>query len=159
MSALAVAERESATAAQFVTFRIGGQLFGTPILGVHEVFELERVARVPLAPPEIDGVLNLRGRIVTTIAMRSLLGFPPRATTAERSLAIGVEFKGEFYGLVIDEVGEVMALDGARSEPVPANLDRRWAETVAGVFRLDGELMLIIDIERALGRVSAQNGL
>jgi len=158
MSALAVAARESAAAAQFVTFRIGGQLFGLPILGVHEVFELERVARVPLSPPEIDGVLNLRGRIVTTIGMRSLLGFPARTATGERSLAIGVEFKGEFYGLVIDEVGEVMALDGARCEPVPSNLDRRWAEAVAGVYRLDEELMLIIDIERALGRVSAQIG-
>lgn len=153
MSALAEADHLS-TEGQYVTVRIGGQLFGLPILNVHEVFEPDQITRVPLAPGEIDGVLNLRGRIVTTISMRRLLGFPPVAANA-RGMAIGIEFKGEAYGLVIDEVGEVMTLDGARHEPVPSNLDRRWADVVAGVHRLDDELMLILDVERALDRLAA----
>lgn len=153
MSALVAEAEHLSSDGQYVTVRIGGQLFGLPILNVHEVFEPEQIARVPLAPNEIEGVLNLRGRIVTTISMRRLLGFPP-AAEGGRSMAVGIEFKGESYGLVIDEVGEVMTLDGARREPVPSNLDRRWADVVAGVHRLDGELMLILDVERALGRVS-----
>ena len=152
MSALAEAEH-LVTEGQYVTVRIAGQLFGLPILHVHEVFEPDQITRVPLAPAEIDGVLNLRGRIVTTISMRRLLGFPP-ATDGGGGMAIGIEFKGESYGLVVDEVGEVMTLDGARHEPVPSNLDRRWADVVAGVHRLDGELMLILDVERALGRLA-----
>jgi len=155
MNARALAVEPFASERQYVTARIGGQLFGLPILAVNEVFEPEGIARVPLAPGEIEGVLNLRGRIVTMICMRTLLGFPANATTAR--MAIGVELRGEACGLLIDEVGDVMTLDAHRHEPVPSNLDRRWAEIVSAVHRLDDELMLIIDVERALGRVSAQH--
>jgi purine-binding chemotaxis protein CheW len=152
MNARAAAAEPFASERQYVTARVGGQLFGLPILAVNEVFEPEGIARVPLAPPVIEGVLNLRGRIVTMIGLRSLLGFPPNGAD-ERSMAIGVELKGEAYGLLIDEVGDVMRLDAARHEPVPSNLDRRWAEIVSGVHRLEHELMLIIDVERVLGGV------
>jgi purine-binding chemotaxis protein CheW len=141
-------------ATQYVTVRIGGQLFGLPIASVHEVFVPDRITRVPLAPGEIEGVLNLRGRIVTTIDLRRLLGLP--APEATGRMAVGIEFKGESYGLLIDEVGEVMSLDSAEWEPNPANLDRRWNEVVSGVHRISGELMLILDVERALARVATE---
>jgi purine-binding chemotaxis protein CheW len=143
----------AATASQYVTVRVAGQLFGLPILAVHEVFVPDRVTRVPLAGDEIEGVLNLRGRIVTTINMRRLLGYPPNG--AAGTMAVGIEYKGEAYGLIIDEVGEVLTLDAVHREAPPANLDRRLADIVVGVHRLAGELMLILDVERALGRVSA----
>jgi purine-binding chemotaxis protein CheW len=156
MNARALAVEPFASQRQYVTAKIGGQLFGLPILAVNEVFEPQEIARVPLSRPEIEGVLNLRGRIVTMICMRSLLGFPTNATMGR--MAIGVEFKGEAYGLLIDEVGDVMNLDAHRLEPVPSNLDRRWADIVSAVHRLDGALMLVIDIERALARVSEPHG-
>lgn len=138
---------------QYVTVRIAGQLFGVPIEIVHEVFTPDRVTRVPLAPAEIQGVLNLRGRIVTMVNMRRLLGL---ASTGEANTAVGIERHGEAFGLVVDEVGEVLVLEGAKREANPANLDPRWAELVTGVHRLSNELMLVLDVERALARLGAR---
>ncbi len=109
---------------EYVTATIGGQLFGLPISRVQDVFMPDRLTRVPLAPPEIAGMLNLRGRIVTTIDMRRRLGLPPRRATASARMAIGIECKGESYGLLIDAIGEVLKLPAASREDNPVNLDR-----------------------------------
>ncbi len=134
---------------EYVTVHIGGQLFGLPISRVQDVFMPDRLTRVPLAPAEIAGVLNLRGRIVTAIDMRTRMGFPAREGQAAR-MAVGIEFKGESYGLVIDQVGEVLKLATANRESNPVNLDPRWRAMSAGVHRLDGQLMVILDVDRVL---------
>ncbi|WP_181706710.1 chemotaxis protein CheW [Chthonobacter rhizosphaerae] len=140
---------------QYVTVMIGGQLFGLPIHKVHDVFVPESMTRVPLSAPEIAGVLNLRGRIVTAINMRRRLGLPPREGSSS-IMAVGIEYRGESYGLIIDEVGEVLNLQTSGRESNPANLDRRWAEISGGVHRLSGQLMVILDVERVLGRMLDQ---
>jgi purine-binding chemotaxis protein CheW len=134
---------------EYVTVMIGGQLFGLPISRVQDVFMPDRLTRVPLAPPEIAGVLNLRGRIVTTIDMRRRLGLPPRSDN-KPSMAVGIDLRGESYGLLIDTVGEVMQLGEATREPNPVNLDPRLARVSGGVHRLDGQLMLILDVDSVL---------
>ena len=134
---------------EYVTVMIGGQLFGLPISRVQDVFMPDRLTRVPLAPPEIAGVLNLRGRIVTTIDMRRRLGMPPREDN-KPSMAVGIELRGESYGLLIDTVGEVMKLGETTLEPNPVNLDPRLARVSAGVHRLDGQLMVILDVDYVL---------
>ena len=115
---------------------VAGQMFGLPILRVQDVFAPERLTRVPLAPPEVAGLLNLRGRIVTLIDMRKRLGL-----TGEESeyaaMAIGVESAGESYGLLVDSVGEVLTLDDAAREANPVNLDPRLAQVSTGIFRLE----------------------
>uniref|UniRef100_UPI003BA9EE3F chemotaxis protein CheW n=1 Tax=Stappia sp. TaxID=1870903 RepID=UPI003BA9EE3F len=135
---------------QYVTVVIGGQLFGLPISQVHDVFVPESVTRVPLAAPEVAGVLNLRGRIVTAIDMRKRLHLPDRDENSQ-VMAVGIEHKGESYGLVIDTVGEVLRLANSSKEPNPSNLDKRWAEISGGVHRLDGKLMIILDVSRLFG--------
>src|SRR5499426_2120637 len=107
---------------EFVTVMIGGQLFGLPISRVQDVFMPDRITRVPLASPEIAGVLNLRGRIVTAVDMRRRLGLPARSD-GRPPLAVGIELRGESYGLLIDSVGEVMKLADGTREPNPVNLD------------------------------------
>jgi len=134
---------------EYVTAMIGGQLFGLPILHVQDVFKPERLTRVPLAPQEIAGVLNLRGRIVTLIDMRSRLGLGKRADDVP-SMAIGVESRGESYGLLIDSVGEVLKLDDETREPNPINLDPRLARVSAGIHRLEGKLLMVVDVDRVL---------
>jgi purine-binding chemotaxis protein CheW len=134
---------------EYVTATIGGQLFGLPIQRVQDVFTPERVTRVPLAPPEIAGVLNLRGRIVTLIDMRDRLGLGQR-DSAVPAMAIGVESAGESYGLLIDAVGEVLKLDDAGREPNPINLDPRLSRVSAGIHRLDGQLLMLVDVDRVL---------
>lgn len=134
---------------EYVTAMIGGQLFGLPIVRVQDVFIPERLTRVPLAPPEIAGVLNLRGRIVTLIDMRDRLGLG-RADENTTRMAIGVESRGESYGLLIDAIGEVLKLDEGAREPSPINLDPRLARVSAGVYRLEGQLLMMVDIDRVL---------
>jgi len=134
---------------EYVTVLLGGQLFGLPISRVQDVFMPENMTRVPLARPEIAGVLNLRGRIVTAIDMRCRLGLPKRDQTRP-PMAVGIECKGESYGLLIDTVGEVLKLDDNAREPNPVNLDSRLAQISAGVHRLDGQLLVILDVERVL---------
>ncbi|MCA1243923.1 chemotaxis protein CheW [Stappia stellulata] len=140
---------------QYVTVVIGGQLFGLPISQVHDVFVPERVTRVPLAAPQVAGVLNLRGRIVTAIDMRKLLHLPER-DEGSQVMAVGIEQKGESYGLVIDSVGEVLRLSSSSQEPNPSNLDKRWAEISGGVHRLDGKLMIILDVARLFSAMVEQ---
>jgi purine-binding chemotaxis protein CheW len=134
---------------EYVTVVIGGQLFGLPIGRVQDVFSPDRLTRVPLAPQEVAGVLNLRGRIVTAINMRVRLGLPP-LDTGRPPMAVGIDHGGEAYGLLIDQVGEVMKLPVAGREPNPANLDPRWAKISDGVHRLDGQLLVVLDVEVTL---------
>lgn len=134
---------------EYVTAMIGGQLFGMPIHGVQDVFLPERITRVPLAPSEIAGVLNLRGRIVTLVDMRERLGLAPREKDA-MPMAVGVELRGESYGLLIDSIGEVHKLDDTLREPNPTNLDPRLARVSAGIYRLDGQLLVLVDVDRVL---------
>jgi purine-binding chemotaxis protein CheW len=135
---------------QYVTVMIGGQLFGLPIERVHDVFMPESITRVPLSNPQIAGVLNLRGRIVTSIDMRRRLHLPER-TDGGHAMAVGIEHKGESYGLLIDNVGEVLTLATSGREPNPVNLDMRWGLVSGGVHRLNGQLMVILDVDRVLG--------
>ena len=144
-----MADKNEDRVQEYVTATIGDQLFGLPILRVQDVFMPERVTRVPRAPQEIAGLLNMRGRIVTLIDMRCLLGLEGRRDKAP-AMAIGVEMRGESYGLLIDSVGEVLKLDDVAREPNPVNLDPRLARVCAGVHRLEGQLLLVVDVDRAL---------
>ena len=134
---------------EYVTAMIGGQLFGLPIVRVQDVFIPERLTRVPLAPPEIAGVLNLRGRIVTLIDLRRRFGLGQREHGTP-FMAIGVESRAESYGLLIDSVGEVLKLDEGMREPNPINLDARLARVSSGIYRLDGQLLIVADVDRVL---------
>lgn len=141
--------QESGNLKEYVTAAVGGQLFGLPILRVQDVFKPERVTSVPLAPPEIAGVLNLRGRIVTLVDLRRRLDLPPPADATPR-MAIGVEWRTESYGLLIDNIGEVLRLDDEAREPNPVNLDEGLARMSAGIHRLDDQLLMVLDVERVL---------
>src|ERR1700683_2066320 len=96
--------------AGYVTVLIGEQRFALPISRVQDLFMVERLTPVPLAEPDIAGLLNLRGRIVTAIDMRCCLGMP-RRTDGHPSMAVGIACNGENYGLLIDAVGGVLSLD------------------------------------------------
>jgi purine-binding chemotaxis protein CheW len=137
------------TMTDYVTATVGGQLFGLPIGRVQDVFVLDRLTRVPLAAPEIAGVLNLRGRIVTAVDLRRRLGLAP-PVEARKRMAIGIEFKGESYGLLIDAIGEVLNLPSSSREGNPINLEARLARVSAGVHRLEERLMVVLDVDRVL---------
>ncbi len=133
----------------YVTFTTADQLFGLPIECVQDVFKPSRITHVPLAGPEIAGVLNLRGRIVTAIELRepARLGHARRGTGADGDRH---RFARRIVGLLVDTVGEVLKLPDDEREPNPINLDRNLGRVAAGVYRLDGHLLVVLDIDRVL---------
>jgi purine-binding chemotaxis protein CheW len=134
---------------EYVTVTVGEQLFGLPIERIHDVFIPTSITPVPLAPPEIVGLLNLRGRVVTALCVRRRLGMPPRESDAEM-MAVGLEYNGESYGLLVDSVGEVLRLSVDSRQPNPVHLDPRWADLSRGVHRLDNKLLVVLDIDGVL---------
>src|SRR6195256_5457176 len=142
-------ETTEGAVSEFVTAVIGGQLFGLPISRVQDVFMPERLTRVPLSSSDVAGVLNLRGRIVTAIDMRARLGLP-KNDDGKPPMAVGVDLRGESYGLLIDSIGEVLKLADDSREVNPVNLDPRLTKMAAGVHRLEGQLMVVLDVDRVL---------
>jgi purine-binding chemotaxis protein CheW len=134
---------------EYVTVTVGGQAFGVPIGRVRDVFLPERVTRVPLAPHDIAGLINLRGRMVTLIDMRRRLDLAPLDPGAQ-PMAVGVEQRGESYGLIVDAVGEVRQVAAESRDPNPVNLDPCWSRVAAGVHRLDDRLLVVLDVDKVL---------
>jgi purine-binding chemotaxis protein CheW len=124
-------------------------MFGLPIDRVHDVFITSSLTGVPLAPREIMGLLNLRGRVVTAMCLRRRLGLPDRDGSTQE-MAVGIEHQGESYGLLIDSVGEVMKLSAETREPNPVHMDQRWVKLSQGVHRLDDKLLIILDVDAVL---------
>lgn len=133
----------------FVTMTIADQLFGIPVLQVQDVLGHQKITRIPLAPPEVAGSLNLRGRIVTAIDVRLRLQLPPRPKDRP-GMSIVVDLRGELYSLMVDSVGEVLSLSNDDYERNPATLDPRWREVSTGIFRLNNQLMVVLDVPRLL---------
>lgn len=134
---------------EYITVTVDGQWLGLPIDRVHDVFVVSEMTPVPLAPPEISGLLNLRGRVVTAVSLRQRLRLPEREG-AERRMAIGLEHWGEAYGLLVDEVGEVLKLDPGALQPNPVHLERRWAVLSQGVYQLQNTLLIILNVDQVL---------
>ena len=201
---------------EFVTFNIAGQFFGIPVLIVQDILLPENIASIPLAPPEVRGSINLRGRIVTVIDVRVRLGLESRAITSttqteeevqavedqtaedqadedqaaedlaandsdaqadedqspeasevaalkaheavdavkrknrEHMMGVTVEHQNELYTLLVDSVGDVISLSRKNYEGNPSTLDPLWREFASGVYRLDSDLMVVLDVERLL---------
>lgn len=132
----------------FLTIMIDGQMFGIPILQVQDVLGEIKVNQVPLAPPQVSGSLNLRGRIVTAIDVRKCLGLMPLETP--RKMSVVVIHDDELYSLIIDNVGDVLTLQEKDYEPNPATLDITWKSISLGVYRLDGQILIILDVPKLL---------
>ena len=140
----AVAEEELV-----LTLTVGGQDCGVPVLAVRDVLGPQTITPIPLAPAEIEGAMNLRGRIVTAVDLRRRLALPPRPDDAQ-PMSIVVEHGGELYSMLADAVGEVVPLSSADRAPNPPTLDQLWREVSRGVHRRDGQLLILLDVERLL---------
>lgn len=140
----------------YVTMTIADQLFGIPVLTVQDILGPQKITRIPLAPPEVAGSLNLRGRIVTALDVRLRLGLAPRAE-GEPAMSVVVDHRGESYSLLVDQVGEVLSLKSSDYERNPPTLDARWREFSDGIYRLNGQLLVVIHVAQLLqlGRAEA----
>jgi len=133
----------------FVTIYVAKQLFGIPVERVQDILIPEKVAHIPLAPPEVAGAINLRGRIVTVFNVRTHLGLeqlPP----GTKPMCVTVEQGSELYSLMVDSVGAVLSLPLKRIESNPSTLDPKWRHISGGVVQLEKELMVVVDVDSLL---------
>jgi len=132
-----------------LTLTVAGQLCGVPALAVRDVLGPQSITRIPLAPPEVAGSLNLRGRIVTAIDLRRRLHLAAWEAGA-KPMSVVVEHQGELYSLLADNVGEVLSLNPAERAANPPTLDAAWKEVSLGVHRLGESLLVVLDVERLM---------
>jgi purine-binding chemotaxis protein CheW len=134
---------------QCCTFKVNGFLFGVDVLSVREIVENQRATKVPLSSVNIAGLINLRGEIVTSIDLRHR--FPMGKTIPGENPMNIVVITGEGpISLVVDEVGDVIDMDPTCLEPTPDSLRTEVRELISGVYKMDGRLMLILDVESAV---------
>ncbi len=147
---------------RLLTCRVGDQWLGMMVEEVREVVAPQQRTPMPLAPPAVTGLINLRGRVVTELDVRRIVGLPPREREDDYRVAI-VETDigdagGEDFGLVIDEVGAVIELDPERYESVPKTLPPVWRETSHGVLKRDRDVVVLVDVRRLVARTLADGG-
>lgn len=140
----------------FLTVTIAGQRFGIPVLQVQDVLREQQVTRIPLAPPEVAGSLNLRGRIVTAIDVRKRLGLPNRKEK-EQNMSVVVEYDDELFSLIIDNVGDVLSFRGREFDKNPGTLDPLWRDVSTGIYQLEDELLVVMDVSSLLENIGQQN--
>lgn len=136
-------EEHGALAGQFATFFIGDLCFGIEVMRVQEVLRYQEITRVPQASSVIEGLINLRGQIVSAIDMRRRLGLPDRpAGTVPMNMV--VRYDDGAVSLLVDEIGDVLEVGEAAWEDPPPTLSAEQAKLVRGVYKLDGRLMLVL---------------
>ncbi len=146
-----------AEAQQFCTFFLEGLFFGIEVEKVQEVIRYQEMTRVPLAPSVVGGLINLRGQIVTAVDMRRRLGLSERP---EDQLPMNVVVRTEdgAVSLLVDEIGDVLETEEESFERPPETVQGVARELIRGVYKLKGQLLLILDTDKALNEVSA-NGM
>lgn len=133
----------------YLTVMIAEQRFGIPVLQVQDVLREQTVTRIPLASKEVAGSLNLRGRIVTAIDVRKRLGLPDKEGDTP-SMSVVVEHKDELFSLIIDTVGDVLRFKDKYYESNPGTLDPLWRNISTGIYQMEDELLVIMDVSRLL---------
>ncbi len=134
---------------QYSTFYVSDLYFGIDVLNVQEVLRYQQMTRVPLAPDVIEGLINLRGQIVTAVDLRKRLNVRPR-DNGSAPMNIVVRSEEGAVSLLVDEISDVLQVDPASYEPPPQNLPAEQRELIEGLYKLDGRLLLILNTERVL---------
>ncbi|MQA33518.1 chemotaxis protein CheW [Modestobacter roseus] len=136
--------------AQLATFWLDGDLFGVEVEHVQEVLRSQGITRVPLAPPAVAGLINLRGQVVTAIELRERLGRKPRPEGQE-PVVIVIRLHGEAVSVLVDSIADVVDVNVRDFEAPPDTLDGVGRDLIRGAYKLDGQLLLALDVNRAVG--------
>ena len=148
-SEMTASDLENDDCDDFVTMVVDGQWLGIPALSVQDVLGPQKITRVPLAPREVAGALNLRGRIVTAIDLRVRIGLPPRPDEM-KPMSSTFEEGSDLYSLLVDDVGEVLSLKATSFDPNPVALDSVLREVSNGIYPLEDKLLVVLDPSRLL---------
>src|SRR5436305_5196172 len=124
----------------------GDEMFGLPVQSVQTIFRIEGVTPVPLGPADVEGLVNLRGRIVTAVSLKRRLAKSPLAS-ARGALAIGIEHAGENFALIVDDVGDVITCEEAAEIAGPPHVDPARARLTSAYYRLEAGILPILDMK------------
>ena len=141
---------------QLCTFYLNGHFFGVDVQSVQEVIRYQEMTRVPLAPRDVSGLINLRGQIVTAIDLRSRLGMPDRLPD-RKPMNVVVRSDDGVISMLVDEIGDVQEVREDAFEPPPETLQGEARNLIRGTYKLDKRLLLVLDTEKAVNLVSSTN--
>jgi len=133
---------------QLVSFNLDNEEYGLEILSVQEIIRMQGLTRVPNSPSFVDGVINLRGKVIPVIALRKRFGLAARPNDKQTRIVV-TEIGGAIVGFVVDSVSEVLRIPASTIEPAP-RLGSVNQEFVAGVAKLEGRLLILLDVERIM---------
>jgi purine-binding chemotaxis protein CheW len=134
--------------AQFVTFFVDDLFLGIEAVRVQEVLRLQQMTPIPLAPPAVRGLINLRGQIVTAIDTRVAFGLSPLRESEPFNLILGGEDAG--ISLLVDAIGDVLDVPNSSFSPMPGNAPHAHRDKLSGVYTLPDRLMLLLNVARTL---------
>ena len=134
---------------QFCTFYLDNQMFGVKVEQVQEVFRYQEMTKVPLAPPVVRGLINLRGQIITAMDMRQRLGMEP-LPEGKLPMNVVVRTKDGVVSLLVDEIADVLEVSEDVHERPPETIPDEVRQLVLGVYKLPDKLLLILDSEKAV---------
>jgi purine-binding chemotaxis protein CheW len=141
--------KEKTELLQLVSFNIGNEEFGVDILYVQEINRMLQITKVPNAPDFVEGVINLRGRVIPVIDLRCKLGMPKKEADKNTRIIV-IEVKGITVGFIVDAVKEVLRIPAEITEAPPALVSGINSEFIKAVGKLEDRLLILIDLERIL---------
>ena len=151
-------EQATQASGQFATFFVDGLFFGIEVVQVQEVLRYQEMTPVPLAPDVVEGLINLRGQIVTAVDMRRRLRLQPRAE-GQTPMNTVVRTAGGAVSLLVDEIGDVVEVDAATFVQTPDNVDPAARELLKGVYKLKEHLLLVLDTEKTVNVTAEQRSM
>src|SRR6202051_4439982 len=134
---------------QVVGFQVGRETYGVPIASLHEIVRVPEITAVPDAPDYMEGVINLRGKIVSVLDLRKRFGEPKKALNRRNRILV-VEHRGRLSGLIVDSASEVIKIPAADVEPSPTALQEGGLNCVTGLGKYKGRLIVVLDMAKLL---------
>jgi purine-binding chemotaxis protein CheW len=141
-----------------VGFQVGRETYGVPITSLHEIVRVPEITAVPDAPEYMEGVINLRGKIVSVIDLRKRLG-EKKINSTRRNRILVVEHKGRLSGLIVDSASEVLKIPAADVETSPTALEEGRNNCVTGLGKYKGRLIVLLDMARLLDMGTVQKSI
>lgn len=141
---------------QLLTFYLDQQIFGIPVKYIKDIFKSTEITRVPLAPSEVAGVVNLRGHIVTAIDLRHKLCIPPLNEEVNTTMNVAVDIGEEMYSFIVDSVADVAMFSKKDFENNPSTLDEKLKDLSMGIYKLDGKLLIVLDVKKIINCAEKQ---
>ncbi|MDI6865097.1 chemotaxis protein CheW [Thermodesulfovibrio yellowstonii] len=135
---------------QLVTFTLGGEEYAVNILKVQEINRMKEITRVPNAPYYVEGVINLRGKVIPVVSLRKMFGLPEEDMAQQKIMIMDIQ--GVTIGLIVDTVSEVLRISANIVEPPPAMTYSVSSEFISGIAKLEDRLIILLDMDRLIGK-------